>query len=64
MEEPVTEGRGERGGGRLGRACAGPRHHVRVPASLGLGHDVMDPVQKGQHTDLAYPVLLDLVTGT
>ena len=33
------------------------------PASLGLSHDVMDPVQKGQHTDLAYPVLLDLVTG-
>jgi esterase/lipase len=34
------------------------------PAGLGLGHDLMDPVQKGQHTDVAYPVLLDLVTGT
>ena len=31
------------------------------PAELNLEHDLIDPNQKMQHTDLVYPVLLDLI---
>ncbi|MCZ7573717.1 MAG: alpha/beta fold hydrolase [Ardenticatenaceae bacterium] len=31
-------------------------------ADLGLVHDIIDPDQVGQRTDLVYPVLLDLIT--
>jgi carboxylesterase len=36
------------------------REH-RFPADLGLIHDLIDPAQERQRTDLVYPVLLDLV---
>jgi carboxylesterase len=32
------------------------------PASMGLIHDIIDPNQKQQKTDLVYPILLDLFT--
>jgi carboxylesterase len=32
------------------------------PASMGLIHDIIDPQQKQQKTDLVYPILLDLFT--
>jgi len=32
------------------------------PASMGLIHDIIDPQQKKQQTDLVYPILLDLFT--
>jgi pimeloyl-ACP methyl ester carboxylesterase len=33
------------------------------PAELHLNHDVIDPLQPDQRTDLTYPVLLDLIGG-
>lgn len=42
-------------------STTGPRWYEFMP-SLNLIHDLIDPTQAGQRTELVYPILLDLIT--
>jgi len=47
------------------RATAPDRAQVRrLDASLGLLHDLITPDREGQKVDVAYPMLLDILTGS
>ncbi|WBU53516.1 carboxylesterase [Paracoccus sp. SCSIO 75233] len=35
----------------------------RIPEKLGLGHEIVDPLEPGSNPDAVYPILLDLLEG-
>jgi hypothetical protein len=46
-------------------AAAPDRTQVRhLDASLGLLHDMITPDREGQKVDIAYPILLEILTGS